>query len=121
MKNGARAFGIALVLLSAPLRIALSQPVGSEFRANATTAGDQKDAVVAGSAGSFVVVWLSSDGDSTGVWAQRFSTASKPVALGPEFRVNTTTTGLQNQAAVASDANGNFVVVWQSFSSDNLR
>ena len=34
--------------------------------------------------------------------------------VGPEFQVNTYTTGSQNAAAVASDASGNFVVVWDS-------
>jgi hypothetical protein len=38
--------------------------------------------------------------------------------LGPEFRVNTFTTALQDNSAVASDASGNFVVVWQSFGQD---
>src|SRR5688572_28760227 len=33
---------------------------------------------------------------------------------GPEFRVNTFTTGNQFNGAVAADNNGNFVVVWQS-------
>jgi hypothetical protein len=34
--------------------------------------------------------------------------------LGPEFRVNTYTTGLQAVPSVAADASGNFVVVWNS-------
>ena len=34
--------------------------------------------------------------------------------LGPEFRVNTYTPGRQNSASVASDAAGNFVVVWEA-------
>jgi hypothetical protein len=34
---------------------------------------------------------------------------------GPEFQVNTYTTGLQQYPAVASDARGNFVVAWQSY------
>jgi hypothetical protein len=39
-------------------------------------------------------------------WAQ--------LTAGAEFRVNSYTTGYQMYPAVASDANGNFVVVWQS-------
>ena len=38
--------------------------------------------------------------------------------VGPEFRVNTSTTGDQRYAAVASDAGGNFVVVWSSDGQD---
>ena len=34
--------------------------------------------------------------------------------LGPEFRVNTYTTGSQVRPSVASDSSGNFVVVWAS-------
>jgi hypothetical protein len=115
-----RAFAAAAFLVSLAPRLH-AQPVGSEFRANTTTTGDQTNPAVGGASGSFVVVWVSPDGDGTGIFGQRFSTASKPVPLGAEFRVNTTTTGTQDQPAVASDANGDFVVVWQSFSADNLR
>src|SRR5262245_45567182 len=34
--------------------------------------------------------------------------------LGPEFRVNTNTTGNQTLPSVAADASGNFVVVWHT-------
>jgi hypothetical protein len=43
-------------------------------------------------------------------WAQ--------IPLGPEFPVNTYTTSQQNHPAIASDAAGNFVVVWQSLDQD---
>jgi hypothetical protein len=63
-------------------------------------------------AGGFIVVWDSAgqDGDSAGVFGQRFASSGAPV--GPEFRVNTYTTGLQYGASVATDAGGAFVVVW---------
>jgi len=38
--------------------------------------------------------------------------------LGPEFLVNTFTTDNQYVPAVAADAAGNFVVVWQSYGQD---
>src|SRR5262245_32674681 len=38
--------------------------------------------------------------------------------LGPEFRVNTYTTGNQREESVAADASGNFVVVWRSEGQD---
>src|SRR6185369_12893384 len=38
-----------------------------------------------------------------------------PQPVGPHFHVNTYTTGNQNQPTVASDATGNFVVVWMSY------
>ncbi|HET9316294.1 MAG TPA: hypothetical protein VFQ51_11940, partial [Vicinamibacteria bacterium] len=34
--------------------------------------------------------------------------------IGPEFQVNTSTTGSQARPSVASDSSGNFVVVWMS-------
>ncbi|MGQ0620516.1 MAG: Calx-beta domain-containing protein [Panacagrimonas sp.] len=39
--------------------------------------------------------------------------------LGPEFRVNTATTGGQGAPAVAHAANGDFVVAWADYSSNN--
>jgi hypothetical protein len=87
-----------------------------EFRVNTYTTGDQHDPSVASNTsgnGEFVVVWTSpQDGSGDGVFGQRFATSGAP--LGPEFRVNTYTTGTQYQAAVAKDSSGNFVVVWSS-------
>ena len=44
--------------------------------------------------------------------------ARAQVPAGPEFRVNTYTTGLQFDAFVASRPGGDFVVVWNSFGQD---
>jgi hypothetical protein len=91
-------------------------PLGGEFRVNTSTnnpAGYGGPAVAADAAGDFVVVWMTMD--TTASWdmaGQRFSSSGNP--LGPEFRVNTYTTGYQGEASVASDASGNFVVVWSS-------
>jgi hypothetical protein len=94
-------------------------PLGSEFRVNSYTSNDQADAAVAkDGSGNFVVVWTSEgqDGDSYGVFGQRYAASGAP--LGPEFRVNTYTTSGQSYPAVAADASGNFVVVWNSFLQD---
>jgi hypothetical protein len=40
--------------------------------------------------------------------------AQAPVPVGGEFQVNTYTTGSQNRSFVATDADGDFVVVWNS-------
>jgi hypothetical protein len=93
--------------------------VGAEFRVNSFTTSLQRDPAVAADAnGNFVVVWTSSrDADgSYGVFAQRFNSSGAP--QGPEFRVNSYTTGNQSFSAVASDAGGNFVVVWTSLNQD---
>jgi hypothetical protein len=89
-------------------------PLGPEFRVNTFTTGSQYNPAVASSAsGRFVVVWSSpQDGSGDGVFGQRYDNAGVP--LGPEFRVNTYTTGGQYRPAVASDTGGNFVVVWTS-------
>ena len=86
---------------------------GPEFRVNTYPTSDQTRSSVASTpAGGFIVVRDSAgqDGDSAGVFGQRFASSGAPV--GPEFRVNTYTTGLQYGASVATDAGGAFVVVW---------
>ena len=91
-------------------------PVGPEVRINTYTTSEQRDpSVAADSSGNFVVTWQSSG--QAAVWdvfGQRYSSTGAP--LGPEFRVNTFTTGSQYRPAVASDSlTGNFVVVWRSY------
>ena len=90
-------------------------PLGAEFRVNTYTTGGQAGASVAtGPTGDFIVVWSSEqDGSFTGIYGQRFASSGAPV--GPEFRVNTTTTGLQWQASVATDPSGGFVVAWNTY------
>jgi hypothetical protein len=87
---------------------------GTEFRVNTATTGDQRDPSVASNgSGDFVVAWTSpQDGSGDGIFAQRFASSGAP--LGPEFQVNSYTTGTQYQAVTASDLSGNFVVVWSS-------
>jgi hypothetical protein len=87
-------------------------PQGPEFRVNATTSLSQTEPSVAMDAdGNFVVVWSGNVPlDSNGIAMQRFNALGVP--QGGEVRVNTFTTSVQDQPAVAMDANGNFVVVW---------
>lgn len=95
--------------------------ISAEAVANTTTAGDQglsmdasADASVGSAAtGGFLVVWSSPDGAGTGVFAQRYD--SSGTAAGTEFRVNTTTSGDEENGAVAVDGMGNFIVAWQSY------
>ena len=96
-------------------------PIGGEFQVNTFTTEDQWSASVAMKAdGDFVVVWDSpQDGDSSGVFGQRFGSNGSPV--GGEFQVNTYTTKSQQSPLVAMDADGNFVVVWRSYFQDGDR
>ena len=55
-------------------------------------------------------------GRDDGVFGQRYD--SEGVAHGAEFRVNSFTTAAQAVPSVASDASGNFVVVWDSYGQD---
>jgi hypothetical protein len=86
---------------------------GSEFRVNSYTTGSQGGAsITSDGSGNFVVVWASSDGSSSGIFARRFDAHGAP--RGAEFRVNSSTSGEQASASVASDPAGDFVVVWES-------
>ena len=93
-------------------------PDGGEFQVNSyTTSHQYEPAVSADAQGNFVVAWASngSYGTDTSSWsvqAQRFDTTG--TAVGDQFQVNTYTTGAQKEPAVASDEQGNFIVVWES-------
>jgi hypothetical protein len=91
---------------------------GGEFRVNTTTTDVQAFPAAAMDAdGDFVIAWHSVNQDpNIGVYAQRYNAAGS--AQGGEFRVNTTTASTQAYAAVAMDADGDFVVTWQSYSQD---
>ena len=109
-------FAVALLLAWAlPVQL-WAGTIGTEFQINSFTSNFQRDsAVAADGAGNFVVVWegdYGQDGDSLGVFGQRFDSAG--AALGTEFQANTYTTERQQNAAVAADSAGNFVVVWES-------
>jgi hypothetical protein len=94
-------------------------PLGTEFRVNTYTTNYQSGAAAAAdAAGNFVVVWNSGGQDSSayGVFGQRYASSGAPI--GPEFRVNTFTTGFQGGPSVAADPSGNFVVVWASDGQD---
>ncbi len=94
-------------------------PAGGEFQINTTTTEEQKEpSVTALADGGFVVAWQSKDqdGDSWGVYAQRFDSAGNPAEF--EFRVNTVTTNEQQEPSVAALADGGFVISWQSKDQD---
>ena len=88
---------------------------GSEFRVSSFTTSTQRYSTVAMDAdGDFVVTWSSFAQDSSnyGIYAQRYNSAG--ATQGSEFRVNTFTTNVQLHSTVAMDADGDFVVAWQS-------
>ena len=95
-------------------------PLGPQFRVNTFTLANKKyPAVASDPGGNFVVAWMSYYQDGFfdwGIYAQRFASTGAPI--GGEFRVNTFIPGNQGRPSVASDAAGNFVVVWQSYQQD---
>jgi hypothetical protein len=93
-------------------------PLGDEFRVNTQTSGQQRFPSVAMEPdGDFVVAWDGGGpGDFAGIFAQRFNAIAEP--QGGQFRVNTYTTNTQLHASVAIDADGDFVVTWDSYRQD---
>ena len=92
---------------------------GSEFQVNTTTTDNQTaPSVTALDGGGYVVTWVSKDqdGDSYGVFGQRYDAAGSTV--GSEFQINTETVDQQKEPSVAALDGGGFVVVWQSKEQD---
>jgi hypothetical protein len=102
------------------------EKVGSEFPVNTWTTGDQQHpSITSISDNGFIVVWQSGcnspgctpqDGSGYGVYGQRFD--KKGEKVGPEFPVNTWTTGDQWFSSITSLSDGGFVVVWESVGQD---
>ena len=94
--------------------------IGSQFQANVLTTDTQSIPKLALQAnGDFVVTWQSAgdlDGSGSSIQLRRF--ASDGTALGDEVFVNAYTTSDQRQPAIAADASGNFIIVWESTGSD---
>ncbi|MEZ0368414.1 MAG: hypothetical protein ACAI44_04920 [Candidatus Sericytochromatia bacterium] len=90
-----------------------------EFKVNSVTALIQANpSLAADAAGNFVIAWESAfqDGSLLGIYAQRYS--STGAAVGTEFRVNSVTLNVQSSPAVALDADGDFLIAWQSQPQD---
>jgi hypothetical protein len=95
------------------------RPLTGEFQVNTYILDYQGEpAVVMDKDGNFIVAWQSwkQDGDSFGVYARRFRADGSPLAA--EFPVNTYNTTDQFHPAIASDADGDFVIAWTSFGQD---
>jgi len=103
------------MLLTCAVHAPAQIPLGTEFRVD--TLGHAFSSphavnVAVPPDGDFVIAWeaIAPPLDHN-VFARRFGT---PGAVGPEFLVNTFTTGLQFQNAVDIDDAGNFTLVWLS-------
>jgi len=99
---------------------ASGSPVGSQFQINTWVIKNQADPSVAVDAdGDFVVAWSSYAGYSVfeefHVRGRRYDASGN--ALGSDFKISTYTNFLNSnmRPSVASDANGDFVVVWSRY------
>ena len=101
-------------------------PLGTEFLVNhITTSTQNRPAAAVDGLGNFVISWTRYDGGNEfeAVAARRFDSSGNPIfspgdPLKGEFRVNTYTKDAQDYSDVATDADGNFLVVWQSQGQD---
>jgi Ca2+-binding RTX toxin-like protein len=91
-------------------------PVDGDFVVNTTGLSNQNNATVATLAnGDFVVTWDSREQylvQETLIRARLFHSDGTPV--GDDFVVNTTAAGEQNRPAVATLADGRFIIAWES-------
>ncbi|MDJ0765039.1 MAG: DUF4215 domain-containing protein [Myxococcota bacterium] len=96
------------------------EPEGDAFRINTHKEATQSEPSVAMALdGRFIVAWQSSgqDGDSYGIFAQRFNADGNFV--GEEFKLNGYTDGAQSSPAVAMTPDGSIAVIaWQSEGQD---
>lgn len=89
--------------------------LGDQFRVNTVTTDDQESPALAmDPAGNWVIVWEGHDqsGSFGDVYARRYD--AKGVAQGGEIPINQATNGPQGSPAVAMDADGRFLVAWES-------
>lgn len=92
--------------------------VGVETRINTTSTGEQDGPTITSlTDGGYMAVWEGNGvGDTYGIFAQRFNSAG--VKVGGETRINSTTSGFQQDPVVTVLANGGYVVAWQSYPDD---
>ena len=115
IKRTPLAVAMLLALSSTQAVAAPGDTAGSEFQVNTYTSSNQRYPSIAQDAdGDFVITWQSrgQDDSGDGIYAQRYNTDGSPA--GGEFRVNTVTTGSQYRPSIALDADGDFVIAWQS-------
>ena len=94
--------------------------LAGEFQVNSYTSGGQRFPLVSHyGLGDFVVVWdgFGQDGNSYGVFGQRFSSDGIPLA--GEFQINSHTTGYQGRGAVSGSPMEGFLVVWGDSSGED--
>jgi hypothetical protein len=93
-------------------------PAAGVFHVNMHTTGNQDTPSVGGKGdGTFVVTWQSTtqDGDGSAIRARHYAAGGLPSS---EFGVNTYATADQTAPRIAVDANGGYMIVWNSAGQD---
>ncbi len=93
-----------------------SAKVGSEFKINSYTSGNQKEPAVASNGRTFLVVWTSEnqDGDNDGVYGQLLDNNGN---IGSAFQINSYTIDDQYQPAVTASG-ADYLISWNSNEQD---
>ena len=87
----------------------------NEFQVNATASGTQKDSVIAmdQATGDFVIAWQGEGpGDTAGIFFRRFNADGTAKGTVDQL-ANLTDRGIENDPAIAMQASGGFVIVWE--------
>ena len=93
----------------------------SMFKVNTNSASNTRKAISSISNSNFLIVWESQGldviaGTVYGIFGQRFTSSGVPI--GNEFRISTYTKGTQKNPSIASFANDNYIVTWESNNQD---
>ena len=88
------------------------RPIGEELQiSGSATRFAGSPALATDSAGNLVVVWEGANDHGAGIFARRYDAAG--AAVGGEIQISDPASDAQFAPAVATDAAGGFVVVWQ--------
>lgn len=93
-----------------------AMPIGSDFQVNTYTNYFQTATDVIFEPGDgFTVIWSNDDSDAVNVFGTRFDSGGTQVGL--DFKISNLVNDYQQASRGVSDAQGNFMVVWESDSS----
>lgn len=119
MANGARAIPTAIFLLLALCTAAAAapgDPIGPAITANPPASSVQDNPAIAASGDGFVVAWSGElPGTTATVHARRFTASGTPVSPFPDIEVADIEKEDNSATAIASNASGQFAVVWSSY------
>ena len=116
LKRTSLAAAMLFALHSPQTQAVPGNSIGIELDVNTVTTFNQsKSSIAMDAEGDFVITWHSDTPDD--IYAQRYSASGSKA--GVEFRVNATSSNTQSNPSVAMDADGNFVITWDSTQGGN--